>query len=130
MAERTCRAIAALEARPSAKAGSVTLRSHCHGDVVIGVKPVAGNHRRPTAKIAASSSPNQKLGIAWPNVAPSVAKRSTRERGLSAAAIPAASPTMMAISAATAVSDTVTGRRCMTASVTLTLLKKEVPRSP
>ena len=94
------------------------------------MKPVAGNQRRLTAKIATRIRPNQKFGIACPKVAPSVARRSTHERGRSAAATPAAMPTTMAITAETAVSDSVTGSRCITASITLTLLKNEVPRSP
>ena len=42
-------------------------------------KAVAGNQRRPTAKIAARSSPNQKLGTACPKVAPRVAILSASE---------------------------------------------------
>ena len=101
----------------------MTLRSHSVGDSVIGVKPVAGNQRRLTANMATRMRPNQKFGIAWPNVAPSVANRSTHERGRSAAATPAATPTTMAMNAETAVSESVTGSRCITAPITLTLLK-------
>ncbi len=59
----------------------MTLRSHSQGESVRGVKPVAGNQRRLTAKMATRMRPNQKFGTACPNVAPSVAKRSTQELG-------------------------------------------------
>ena len=96
----------------------------------IGVKPVAGNQRRFTAKTATRMRPNQKFGTAWPKVAPSVAKRSIQERGCNAAAMPAATPTTIAMIAETTVRESVTGSRCITAPVTLTLLKNDVPRSP
>ena len=63
-------------------------------------------------------------------VAPKVARRSIHERGRSAAAIPAPSPTTTEISTAASVSDKVAGIRSSTASETRTELKNDVPRSP
>ena len=47
--------MAAEDESPRASEGRMTLRSHSQGASVMGVKPVAGNQRRFTAKTSTSS---------------------------------------------------------------------------
>ncbi len=71
MAERTTRVCAATGYQPSAIAGSTRLFHES--------RPNAGSQFSCTAKNRISSSPTQKLGMACPSMAKTLAKRSNQE---------------------------------------------------
>ena len=93
--ERSVRTTTPVNARPSASAGSVSVRS---SPLIPPLYPATGNHPSSSPKISANISPSQNPGIANVSVVPTRIDLSVQRFGRSAAAIASGTPTSSEIS--------------------------------
>ncbi len=114
----------------SESAGSARLRSQPRMLTEGGTYPPAGNQPSPTARPKISISPSQNSGTDRPISARLIIDWSAQPPCRVAAITPAEMPSSSASSSASAVSDSVTGRRSTMALATLLFSRIDWPRLP